>query len=99
MVWAKLEQDWSPEQIARWLRRQHPTDPGRWESHETIYRSLYITSRGGVDQDCPCASCSPSRAPVKKSMSENGARSPRQSPRIRCASAAADSLRGNSASS
>ena len=44
-------------------------------------------------------SCSSSRAPVKKSMSPNGARSSRQSPRIRCASAAADALRGNSASS
>ena len=39
------------------------------------------------------------RAPVKKSISPKGARSSRQSPRIICASAAADSLRGNSASS
>lgn len=54
---------------------------------------------GGVDQGCAAPSCSPSRAPVKKSMSPNGARSPRQSSRIWCASAYSDSLRGNSASS
>jgi IS30 family transposase len=45
LVRLKLEQDWSPEQIARWLRREHPSDPSRWVSHETIYRSLYITAR------------------------------------------------------
>lgn len=45
MVRLKLEQDWSPEQIAAWLRKQHPTDRARWISHETIYRSIYVTAR------------------------------------------------------
>jgi IS30 family transposase len=44
-VRSKLALDWSPEQIAVWLRRQHPTDPSRWVSHETIYRSIYVTAR------------------------------------------------------
>jgi hypothetical protein len=40
----------------------------------------------GLDQDCVAAACSPPRAPVRKSMSPNGARSPRQRSRISCAS-------------
>jgi DNA-binding CsgD family transcriptional regulator len=35
----RLERDWSPEQIAVSLKRDHPTDPGMWISHESIYRS------------------------------------------------------------
>jgi IS30 family transposase len=42
----KLAQDWSPEQIAGWLRRTNPGDPSMYVSHETIYRSIYIQSRG-----------------------------------------------------
>jgi IS30 family transposase len=33
----RLERDWSPEQIAASLKRDHPADPGMWLSHETIY--------------------------------------------------------------
>lgn len=46
VVRGKLELDWSPEQIAAWLRRQYPAEPGMRVSHETIYRSIYVTSRG-----------------------------------------------------
>lgn len=45
VVRAKLELDWSPEQIAVWLRRQYPTEKAMRVSHETIYRSIYVTSR------------------------------------------------------
>jgi len=38
----KLGCHWSPEQIAAWLRRQHPSEPQRWISHEAIYRSIYL---------------------------------------------------------
>ncbi|WP_395245057.1 IS30 family transposase [Agromyces sp. MMS24-K17] len=48
-VRSKLELDWSPEQIAAWLRRQHPSDPKRWISHESIYRTIYITARRELD--------------------------------------------------
>jgi IS30 family transposase len=37
---------WSPQQIAARLRRDHPDDAGMRISHETIYRSLYVQSRG-----------------------------------------------------
>lgn len=41
----RLERDWSPEQIAVSLKRDHPADPGMWISHETIYRSTYVSGR------------------------------------------------------
>jgi IS30 family transposase len=42
----KLEADWSPQQVAGWLKRTHPEDPDMQVSHETIYRSLFVQSRG-----------------------------------------------------
>jgi IS30 family transposase len=44
-VAGKLRLDWSPEQIAGWLKRAHPEDEYNQVSHETIYRSL-----GGADK-------------------------------------------------
>src|SRR5277367_4028773 len=34
----KLAQQWSPAQIAGWLKRQYASDPDMQLSHETIYR-------------------------------------------------------------
>ena len=45
-VTAKLLADWSPQQIAGWLHRAFPDDPEMHVSHETIYRSLFVQSRG-----------------------------------------------------
>lgn len=45
LVQAKLVQDWSPQQIAVWLRREHPADPARRVSHETIYRTVFHAAR------------------------------------------------------
>lgn len=42
----KLALQWSPKQISGWLERQFPADPGMRLSHETIYRSLFIQTRG-----------------------------------------------------
>jgi len=42
----KLDADWSPEQISGWLKRTHPKDPDMQVSHETIYLSLFVQSRG-----------------------------------------------------
>jgi IS30 family transposase len=42
----KLAEDWSPQQIAGWLKRTYPDEPAMQVSHETIYRSLYIQARG-----------------------------------------------------
>jgi IS30 family transposase len=50
-VAAKLERDWSPQQIAGWLKRKHPNTEARRVSHETIYRSLYVQARGVLKQE------------------------------------------------
>jgi IS30 family transposase len=42
----KLAQQWSPQQISGWLRQTFPSDPDMQVSPETIYRSLFIQSRG-----------------------------------------------------
>jgi transposase, IS30 family len=47
-VLAKLRRRWSPRQIARWLARMFPNRPELWVSHETIYRALYVQSRGNL---------------------------------------------------
>jgi IS30 family transposase len=46
VVATKLAADWSPEQIAGWLRQTYPRTPTMYVSHETIYRSLFVQSRG-----------------------------------------------------
>ena len=45
-VEAGLERRWSPQQISRRLRIDFPDDPMMRISHETIYRSLFVQSRG-----------------------------------------------------
>ena len=45
-VASKLALQWSPQQIAGWLRSTFPSDPEMQVSHETIYRSLFVQSRG-----------------------------------------------------
>ncbi|HEU5254535.1 MAG TPA: IS30 family transposase [Vicinamibacterales bacterium] len=45
-----LEADWSPQQIAGWLKRTYPKDPDMQVSHETIYLSLFVQSRGVLKQ-------------------------------------------------
>lgn len=45
-VAAQLSEDWSPEQIAGTLKRSHAAGSGMRVSHETIYKSLFVQSRG-----------------------------------------------------
>jgi IS30 family transposase len=47
----KLALQWSPEQIAGWLKRRDPDDPGMRISHEAIYRSLFIQARGVLKKE------------------------------------------------
>jgi len=45
-VAAKLAEDWSPDQIAGHLAKHYPMGSEMRVSHETIYKSLFIQSRG-----------------------------------------------------
>jgi IS30 family transposase len=45
-VEAGLQARWSPQQIAARLQLEYPDDAEMRISHETIYRSLYVQSRG-----------------------------------------------------
>jgi IS30 family transposase len=47
----KLRINWSPEQIAGWLKREYPGEENNQVSHETIYRSLYIQARGVLKKE------------------------------------------------
>ena len=47
----KLRVNWSPEQIAGWLKRTYPGDESKHVSHETIYRSLFIQARGVLKKE------------------------------------------------
>ena len=51
VVEAKLELRWSPEQISGWLVREFPDDPEMRVSHETIYQSLFVQSRGALRKE------------------------------------------------
>ena len=51
LVADKLRLRWSPQQIAAWLRREHPADPELQVSHETIYTSLFVQSRGALKRE------------------------------------------------
>ena len=50
-VASKLRLEWSPEQIAGWLKRTYPEDTSRQVSPETIYRSLFIQARGALKKE------------------------------------------------
>ena len=51
VVAGKLQMQWSPEQIAGWLKRTYPGDESFQVSHETIYRSLFIQARGALKKE------------------------------------------------
>jgi IS30 family transposase len=51
VITEKLQREWSPQQIAGWLKRQHPDDERYHVSHETIYKSLFIQARGVLKKE------------------------------------------------
>jgi len=51
IVASKLRLEWSPEQIAGWIKQVYPNDENYQVSHETIYRSLYIQARGALKKE------------------------------------------------
>lgn len=48
---SKLALDWSPEQIAGWLKRTYLDDESLQVSHETIYRSLFVQTWGVLKKE------------------------------------------------
>lgn len=50
-VAGKLQQLWSPQQIAGWLKRVYENEAAMQVSHETIYRSLFIQARGALKKE------------------------------------------------
>jgi IS30 family transposase len=51
VVARKLGLEWSPQQIASWLKQSYPKDEAYRVSHETIYKSLYIQARGVLKKE------------------------------------------------
>ena len=51
IVAKKLTLQWSPRQIAGWLKRTYPDDERFKVSHETIYRTLFIQARGALKKE------------------------------------------------
>jgi IS30 family transposase len=51
VVASKLQQNWSPRQIAGWLPKAFCRDHSMRVSHETIYRTLFIQARGALKEE------------------------------------------------
>jgi IS30 family transposase len=51
VVESKLELRWSPQQISGWLVGEFPNDPEMRVSHETIYLSLFVQTRGALRKE------------------------------------------------
>lgn len=47
----KLALQWSPQQISGWLKREFASDQEMRISHETIYRSLFVQTRGVLKKE------------------------------------------------
>ena len=51
IVAEKLQLEWSPDQIAGWLKSTYPDDANDQVSHETIYKTLFIQARGALKKE------------------------------------------------
>ena len=51
LVEQDLARKYSPQQIAGRLRMRFPENPEMWVSTETIYQSLYVSSRGALKRE------------------------------------------------
>jgi IS30 family transposase len=50
-VWELLRADWSPRQIAMMLPRLFPDDADLRVSHETIYKCLFVQTKGALKRE------------------------------------------------
>ncbi len=51
VVASKLKMQWSPQQIAGWLKMQFPDDAGLQISHEAIYQTLFVQARRALKKE------------------------------------------------
>jgi IS30 family transposase len=51
LITRKMQIEWSPEQIAGWLKQRYPNQERYHVSHETIYKSLFIQARGVLKRE------------------------------------------------
>ena len=51
IVEEKLRRRWSPQQIAGWLKLTYPHDLEMQVPHESIYRTLFVQSRGALRRE------------------------------------------------
>jgi IS30 family transposase len=51
IVAEKLQLEWSPDQIAGWLKSTFADDESYQVSHETIYKSLFVQARGVLKKE------------------------------------------------
>ncbi|MCL4122975.1 UNVERIFIED_CONTAM: hypothetical protein GTU68_063350 [Idotea baltica] len=65
LIAQKLQRSWSPQQISGWLKREYPTDKNYHVSHETIYKSLFIQTRGVLKKEL--LACLRSRRVMRRS--------------------------------
>ena len=75
VVEEKLEDWWSPQQVARWLRRSYPDNQEMQVSHETIYLSLFIQGKGALRRElaqCLCTGRAYRRPKTKRAPSGKG---------------------------
>ena len=75
VVQERLELEWSPEQIAAWLRDTYPDRPDWHVCHETIYQALYHGGQRGLSRQLT-AKLRTGR-PLRKRRRRSDERSPR----------------------
>ena len=51
IVASKLQMEWSPDQIAGWLKSTYADDENYQVSHETIYKTLFVQARGALKKE------------------------------------------------